>query len=486
MPQDIDDLCNEMTIPNQRDRIAYFTRSLEQGLPFEPTSGQSEAIYAMARFLASTKEKCTFLLKGYAGTGKTSLMKSMVDFLHRESVPYVCLAPTGRAAKVLSSYTGKAAFTIHKHIYKRVLDPATGKSVYLMAPNRRKGMVFIVDEASMIADGSSLLGNDLLEDLVEHVFSAPGCRLLLIGDEAQLPPVHLEKSPAMDTEELAMSYDLLVAERNLYEVVRQAQDSGILEYATQIRLRINEETSGPEPIPIPEAEDITYLSPMDLPDVLQECYDKYGLEGVKVICRSNKDANSFNHQIRNSVFFHDEQLSTGEMLMVVRNNYLWMGEGADIPFIANGEMAELMYMSNSQELYEGEFVDAGLRFVDQPNEPVIDCKLMLEVIDTPGPSLSEERSKFLYHTVKEDLSHEHSGSELRTAMRRDPYYNALQVKYGYAVTCHKAQGGQWPVVIIYSGYLTEEMMDRSYWRWLYTAVTRATTRLYIIHSEPIS
>jgi exodeoxyribonuclease-5 len=469
-----------MIIPAGASRVEYFRRSLEQGLPFEPTNGQSEAIYALSRFLDSKKEKCCFLLKGYAGTGKTSLMKSMVEFLESESVPYKCLAPTGRAAKVLSSYTGRRAFTIHKHIYKRVLDTNTGKSIFMMNPNRRKGMVFIVDEASMIADGSSLLGNDLLEDLLEHVYAAPGCRLLLIGDEAQLPPVHLDRSPAMDADLLAERYDLVIAERHLTEVVRQATDSGILEYATEIRKRIEEETPSVQSIPIPAADDISYLSPIDLPDLLQSCYDKYGLEGVKVICRSNKDANSFNHQIRNRVFYHDEKLSAGEMLMVVRNNYLWMGEGVDVPFIANGEMAELMYMSNNQDLYEGEFADAGLRFVDQEGEPVIDCKLMIEVLDATGPSISEERSKFIYHAVREDLSHEYSGSELRSAMRKDPYYNALQVKYGYAVTCHKAQGGQWPVVIIYGGYLTEEMIDRGYWRWLYTAVTRATTQLYII------
>lgn len=466
--------------PVHMERIEYFKTALTSGLPFDPTLGQGNAIHAMARFLATDKEKCVFMLKGYAGTGKTSLMRSMVELLAQENVPYKCLAPTGRAAKVLSSYTGRAAFTIHKQIYRRAMDPATGRSVFQMNPNRRKGMVFIVDEASMIADGSSLAGNDLLEDLLEHVFAVPGCRLLLIGDEAQLPPVHLDRSPAMDPELLRSRYGLLVAERNLDEVVRQAVDSGILEYATAIRKRIDEEDPSKEPIPIPEALDVQYLSPIDLPDVLQDCYDKYGLEDVKVICRSNKDANSFNHQIRNRVFYHDEQLCAGEMLMVVRNNYLWMGEGAEIPFIANGEMAELMSMGNHQELYEGAFVDAGLRFVDQEGEPVLDCKLMLEVLDAQGPSLSEDRSKHIYHAVKEDLSHEYGGRELHAAMRKDPYYNALQVKYGYAVTCHKAQGGQWPVVIIYPGFLTEEMMDRGYWRWLYTAVTRATKKLYII------
>lgn len=462
------------------EKSEKFAQDLEKGLPFEPTSGQSKAIVALGRFLASDKERCAFLLKGYAGTGKTSLMKSMVLTLEKSGIPYVCLAPTGRAAKVLSSYTQRSAFTIHKHIYKRLQDPSSGMGTFVLAPNRRKNLVFIVDEASMIGDGASLLGQDLLEDLLEHVYSAPGCRLLLIGDEAQLPPVHLDKSPAMDLEAMKHRYGLLVAERILDEVVRQAEGSGVLDYATRIRERILEEAPDKAPIPLPERPDIGTLSPIDLPDVLQSCYDRYGVEGVKVICRSNKDANSFNHQIRNRVFYYDEQLSAGELLMVVRNNYLWMGEGIEMPFIANGEMVELQHYSSAQQIYEGHFTDAGLRFLDQPDTPILDCKIMLDVLDEDSASLSEEKSQALYASVKTDLAMDHSGRALSQALRKDPYFNALQVKYGYAVTCHKAQGGQWPVVIIYQGYLTEEMLDRNYWRWLYTAVTRATQQVYII------
>ena len=457
-----------------------FVQELKKGLPFEPTSGQSRAIIALGRFLATDKERCAFLLKGYAGTGKTSLMKSMVLTLEKSGIPYVCLAPTGRAAKVLSSYTQRSAFTIHKHIYKRVQDASSGIGSFVLAPNRRKNLVFIVDEASMIGDGASLLGQGLLEDLVEHVYSAPGCRLLLIGDEGQLPPVHLDRSPAMDLDYMKHRQGLLVAERILDEVVRQAEDSGVLEYATRIRERILEDEPDKSTIPLPELSDIQMLSPMELPDVLQSCYDRYGVEGVKVICRSNKDANSFNHQIRNRVFFYDEQLSAGELLMVVRNNYLWMGEGVDMPFIANGEMVELQHYGGSQDIHGLQFTDAGLRFLDQANTPILDCKMMLDVLDEDSASLSEEKSQALYESVRTDLAMDYKGRELSQALRKDPYSNALQVKYGYAVTCHKAQGGQWPVVIIYQGYLTEEMLDRNYWRWLYTAVTRATQQVYII------
>ncbi len=471
---------SHLNIPSHiNQRTQEHQRSLERHFPFTPTDAQRNSIYVLSRFLLSSKSKCALLIKGYAGTGKTTLMSSLVSFLKEEGKSSILLAPTGRAAKVLSNYTGQTAFTIHKYIYRRTMDKE-GNSRFSLAPNRRKGALFIVDEASMLSDSKGMTGESLLSDLIEHVFSGPGCKLVLLGDDAQLPPVGMSESPALEVEHLIHDYYLTMAQCVLDEVVRQAEGSAILSLATSIRKKIFSGEFDEAKFHYSIGPEVVHISPRDVLEELENSYDNHGKEAVRVICRSNKTANLYNHQIRNQVFQMDDRLCAGELLMVVRNNYLWLGEESRMPFIANGEMCEMLYSKNQRSLYEMNFSTMGLSFIDQEGEGSIECNVMLDVLDEKGPSMSSERMKQLYTDVRTDLSHENGPSELRSKLQKDPWVNALQVKYGYAITCHKAQGGQWPVVFVDRGFMTQEGMDKEYWRWLYTAVTRATEKVYLI------
>lgn len=422
------------------------------------------------------------LLRGYAGTGKTSLVSALIRTLPQLRVSSLLLAPTGRAAKVLSGYSGRQAFTIHKKIYMTATD-ATGQMRTVRAVNKHSYTLFIVDEASMIGVEPIASRHSLLEDLVEYVYSGNHCRLMLIGDTAQLPPVGQSESPALDDRYLKASFGLNVHSQELTEVVRQQSLSGILANATVLRSQIADMRIADEAqLPLfSVADDVVNLNGEDLMEVLNREYSGDGLEDVVVVTRSNKRANLFNQGIRSSVLFREGEVNAGDYLMVVKNNYYWLDDDSTIGFIANGDIVEVLSVRHVQELYGFRFADATLRFVDYPEEQPRDCKLMLSTLYSESPSLTAEEQERLYTTVMEDYADlPHKADRLRE-LRQNPYYNALQVKFSYALTCHKTQGGQWRTVIIDQGFLPpDQRLDRDYLRWLYTAFTRATGRVYLL------
>ena len=439
----------------------------------------------MSQFLYDKDPRSAFLLRGYAGTGKTSLVSALIQTLPQLRVNCVLLAPTGRAAKVISGYAHRPAYTIHKKIYMTATD-ASGALRTVRAINRHSYTLFIVDEASMIGLEPTTTRQSLLEDLVDFVYDGNHCRLMLIGDTAQLPPVGQNESPALDERFLSASFGLNVTSGELTEVVRQQQLSGILSNATALRSQIVSMVSGEEselPLFRP-APDVMRLMGEDLLETLYREYETFNLEDVVVVTRSNKRANLFNQGIRNSVLFREEEVNAGDYLMVVKNNYFWLDNDSSIGFIANGDIVEVLSVRNVQELYGFRFADATLRFVDYPNEQPHDCKLMLSTLYSESPSLTSDEQSRLYTTVMEDYADlPHKADRLRE-LRQNPYYNALQVKFAYALTCHKTQGGQWRTVIVDQGFLPPDMkLDREFLRWLYTAFTRATEKVYLLNFE---
>lgn len=439
----------------------------------------------MSQFLYDNDPRSAFLLRGYAGTGKTSLVSALIQTLPQLRVNCVLLAPTGRAAKVLSGYAHRPAFTIHKKIYMTATD-ASGALRTVRAINRHTYTLFIVDEASMIGIEPTSSHHSLLEDLVDYVYDGSHCRLMLIGDAAQLPPVGQSESPALDERYLAASFGLNVSSGELTEVVRQQHLSGILNNATSLRGQIASLVGGDEAeLPLfLTAPDVVRLMGEDLMETLFREYEGAALEDVVVVTRSNKRANLFNQGIRNSVLFREEEVNAGDYLMVVKNNYYWLDNDSTIGFIANGDIVEVLSVRNVQELYGFRFADATLRFVDYPEEQPHDCKLMLSTLNSESPSLTSDEQESLYTTVMEDYADlPHKADRLRE-LRQNPYYNALQVKFAYALTCHKTQGGQWRTVIVDQGFLPPDMqLDREYLRWLYTAFTRATERVYLLNFD---
>lgn len=440
----------------------------------------------MARFLYEKDPHSVFLLKGYAGTGKTSLVSALIRSLPQLRVDTLLLAPTGRAAKVIANYSGRPAYTIHKKIYMTVTD-AGGVVRTVRAINKHAYTLFIVDEASMIGLESTSTRHSLLEDLIDYVYDGNHCRLMLIGDTAQLPPVGQSESPALDEHYLSASFGLNVIVSELTEVVRQQQLSGVLSNATLLRNQIAGIGGGEEvtlPLFEPNGVDVIRLAGEDLMETLYREYGDFALEQVVIVCRSNKRANLFNQGVRNSVLFREEEINAGDYLMVVKNNYFWLDEDSTIGFIANGDIVEVLSVRNTQELYGFRFADATLRFVDYPDEEPRDCKLLLSTLHSESPSLTVEESERFFNAVMEDYADlPHKADRLRE-MRQNPYYNALQVKFAYALTCHKTQGGQWRTVIVDQGFLPPDMaLDRDYLRWLYTAFTRATDRVYLLNFE---
>ena len=461
----------------------YLERQIKEIFHFQPTKEQDFVIKMLATFLLSPKSDLLFLLRGYAGTGKTSLVGALVKTLDMLKQKTILLAPTGRAAKVLSSYANHPAFTIHKKIYRQK-SFADESASFSICDNLNKHTLFLVDEASMISNeglsGSMFGSGRLLDDLIQYVYSGEGCRLLILGDTAQLPPVGEEQSPALSAMMLA-GYGLEVMEANLTQVVRQAESSGILWNATALRkLLVQDECYSLPKIRITGFPDVKVVPGNELMEALEACYDNDGLEETIVVCRSNKRANIYNNGIRSRILWREDELNNGDLLMIAKNNYYWTEQEKDMDFIANGELAVVQRVRRQSELYGFRFVDVTLTFPDQDNYE-LDANLLLDTLQSESPALTRADSDRLFNAVLEDYADIPLKRERMKKMKADPYYNALQVKYAYAVTCHKAQGGQWKNVFIDQGYMSDEYLSPDYFRWLYTAFTRATGTLYLVN-----
>jgi exodeoxyribonuclease-5 len=421
------------------------------------------------------------LIKGYAGTGKTTIVNSIVRTLRETGSKSVLLAPTGRAAKVMYAYTGHTAWTIHKKIYRQK-SGSDGLGSFVLDRNMHKNTYFIIDEASMIGQSASesIFGTgNLLSDLLQYVEGGVQCRLILIGDTAQLPPVRLEVSPALDKKVLK-SFGYSVRDYTLTDIVRHQQDSGILVNATAIRSHITAEN-----ISIPEFDvngyaDVQRIGGGDLLEAISSSYDKYGEEDTIIVTRSNKRANRFNAGVRGQILWKEEQISRGDLLMVVKNNYFWKDEEQRIDFIANGDIGRIERVIGFEEIYGMKYADVEIALIDY-NDLVIEAKILLDVLEVDGPSLPVDTQRELYNTIMEDYPDLTNKKKRMEHMQQDRYFNALQVKFAYSVTCHKAQGGQWKSVFLDLGYFTEDMISLDYLRWLYTAFTRATEKLYLVN-----
>lgn len=454
---------------------------------FIPTGDQKKAINHISRFHTSVKQNPAYILKGYAGTGKTSLLGAYVKTLAASYQRFVLMAPTGRAAKVLSSYTGRIAHTIHRYIYF-IVTASNGVPKVTLGKNKLRNTVFIVDEASMISDSSlnnegGFSGRSLLDDLVQFVYSSPGNKLVLVGDTAQLPPVGLNISPALDIDYLKNAFNLTAHSFEMTEVMRQSLDSGILFSATSIREKIRNYNAD-----LPMLEKTGFRNDVeiitngnDFEEILQNTFYDAGEERGVLICRTNKRANIFNEQIRAGVLQRETELEAGDVLMIVKNNYYWLEETSKIGFIANGEMLEILRVIKIEELYDFRFAEAEVKLLNYPDEKEITVKLLLDTITSDGPGLNEERKNLLFENVLEDYQDIPQRGKRITEVMQNPYFNALHVKFAYAMTCHKTQGGQWPIVIIDQGWLNDEMINVEYLRWLYTAFTRSTNKLYLIN-----
>ncbi|MEX2485584.1 MAG: AAA family ATPase [Brumimicrobium sp.] len=451
--------------------------------PFTPSEEQSKLLYDLCDFYTAERDNPLFILKGYAGTGKTTLLSSFVKATRSLKQKTVLLAPTGRAAKVFSQRSNQIAFTVHKKIYRK--QTIAGGAIQLgLAPNLHTNTLFIVDEASMLGDytknsDGNINPRSLLEDLVNYVFSGKNCKLIFIGDEAQLPPVGADFSPALNLDYMQNFYsNVFIQHFQLSHVLRQAKNSDILANATA--LRSAQDNSYPSFFKTKNS-DLHRLMGDELEDELDSAFTNFGVTDTIVITRSNKRANLFNQQIRSRIFWYEENVVANDLLMVVRNNYFWLDDKSQAGFIANGETIEVQRIHNRETLYDFDFADATVRLVDYPDIEPIKVKIMLDVLDENSANLPREKMKALFFAVEKDYEFEKNKKKRYERIMADPYFNALQVKYAYAVTCHKSQGGQWPCVFVDQGFLTEEMLDRSYFRWLYTAFTRATEKLYLIN-----
>jgi len=461
-----------------------FVEEILKIFPFEPTAGQMKLSGMLGTFIEDKNPKSVFILKGYAGTGKTSFVSAMVKVLPKIRKKAVLLAPTGRAAKVLSGYAGQPAWTIHKRIYFQRISKDGSISVVLQK-NLYRETIFVVDEASMIAGETSSRDNiftarNLLDDLMDYVSDGQNCKLLLIGDTAQLPPVGMPVSPALDLEFLKARYNLNIYNCELTEVMRQSLESGILFNATQLREMI---AGGRVTFPLFDLynrKDMVRITGSDLEDLLHSTFSSDHSSESVVICRSNKRANMFNKEIRNRILFFENEISAGDYLMVVKNNYFWLDPESGPGFIANGDIIEVMQIRNTEDLYGFRFADVTVRMVDYPDQPAFDIKILLDVLMADTPALPEEAQKKLFTSVLEEYSEIPQRAIRFEKVRTNPFYNALQVKFAYALTCHKTQGGQWQHVFIDQGYLKDDMIDYEYLRWLYTALTRSTRKVYLL------
>ena len=460
----------------------YFIEKLKENFPFSLTNDQQRAITKIVEFIFKPSSEEIFLLKGYAGTGKSSLIGALVKTMAQFEQKTVLLAPTGRAAKVFSMYADESAYTIHKKIYRQQNMTDSGAS-FSLTNNLHQNTLFIVDEASMISNQSnesSFFGTGrLLDDLIEYVYSESNCKLLFLGDTAQLPPVKQDISPAMDSSEL-QSYGLDVKESTLTEIMRQSQESGILYNATLLRNSLDRGLTHDKPqLLLKNFADVKRITGNDLIDEISACYSRDGIEETIVISRSNKSVNLFNNGIRNSVLYREEELSNGDLLMITKNNYFWLKGDEKVDFIANGEFVEVLRIRSHEELYGMRFCDVTLHHKNYDLE--FDAKINLDGLHSESASASYQQSNILYAALNEEYSHLGSKRDRYKQIKNNPYFNALQVKYGYAVTCHKAQGGEWRNVFIDLGYINPDHLGDNFYRWLYTSITRSTQMLYLVN-----
>lgn len=462
---------------------SLFYSILHKNFPFKTTLKQDVFFQKIALFVTSDINNELFLLKGFAGTGKTTLISTLVNQLVSVNKKYVLLAPTGRAAKVIANYSEKPAFTIHKKIYFPKKSSGGGVS-FTLQQNKHKNTVFIVDESSMISDvnAESKLydSSSLLDDLMSYVYSGENCKMILIGDTAQLPPVNLSISPALMAETLELNYNKQVYQIELDEVMRQEEGSGVLHNATLIRELITNYYDSGFQFQLKGFKDIVRLvDGYDIQDAINTAYSNYGIEDTAFIVRSNKRANQYNQQIRTQILFKESELSVGDFLMVVKNNYFWLKESDEAGFVANGDIIEVLDIRGFMDIYTFKFAKVTIRMVDYPNQKPIDTILLLDTITSVSPSLTYEESNRLYQEVMKDYENEKAAYKKLQKVKENDYFNALQVKFSYAITCHKSQGGQWNTVFVEQPFLPDGI-DVDYLRWLYTAVTRAKEKLYLI------
>lgn len=462
--------------------VKHISDAITRAFNYDPTDGQAQFIELIAEFVMDDYQDRVIILKGYAGTGKTSLIAALVGAFKELKQKSMLMAPTGRAAKVLTTYSGKTAYTIHKKIYRQK-SAKDGFGNFVLDKNLHTDTLFIIDEASMISNqtipGSIFGSGNLLNDLVEYVYSARNCKMLVVGDTAQLPPVGLSNSPSLVADTLR-EFNLQIDEIELTEVVRQEEGSEILSNATFIRnlLRNNEIQS--QILQTGYNTDFVRINGTDLLEELSDCYYGDEMGNALVVCRSNKRANKYNEGIRNQILFREATLSVNDFIMVVKNNYFWTEGNDQLDFIANGDIAKIVSIDKTYALYDFNFADVRLQFPDY-NDLEIDVKLLTDTLMVEAPSISTEDNRRLYYNVLEDYQHLNTKKKQYNAVKSNPYFNALQVKFAYAVTCHKAQGGQWQKVFIDQGYITEEMINTDYYRWLYTAITRATEKVYLVN-----
>lgn len=460
-----------------------FYKLLNNKFPHNTTSSQDECLLLLSNFLFNEDKASLFLLKGYAGTGKTTLIGALVSQLWNAKMKSVLLAPTGRAAKVISNYSGKQAQTIHRHIYYPKKASNGGVS-FTLKQNKMTNTLFIVDEASMIPDiptESKMFENgSLLNDLLQYVYGGKNCKVLFIGDTAQLPPVKSDLSPALNADMLELNFDKNVQSIELNEVVRQTLDSGILKNATELREMLQDAFFDTFKFQIEGFTDVQrMLEGNEIIECLQDSYSKHGHEGTVIIVRSNKRANQYNQQIRQRILFKENELSAGDYLMVVKNNYFWLETNSEAGFIANGDIIEVLEIFAIKELYSFRFAEVKIRMVDYPNMAPFETVLILDTLTSESASMTYEESNHLYQEVMKDYADLTSKYKKFLSVKNNEFFNALQVKFSYAITCHKSQGGQWPHVYVEQPYLPDGI-NKDYLRWLYTAITRAQEKLHLI------
>ena len=464
-----------------KEHAKLYLEFLER-FPFTPTVKQDELLKRLSHFVLSKNKDALFVLKGYAGTGKTTIISTLVSNLWQTGLKAVLLAPTGRAAKVIGNYSKKEAFTIHKKIYLPKKEKGGGVS-FVLQKNKHTNTIFIVDEASMIPDRNSDMklfeNGSLLDDLISYVYSGKNCKLLLIGDTAQLPPVKLELSPALNVSILENDFHKEVEEIELNEVMRQNINSGILLNATDLRLKLEDNYFDDFKFQIGFPDVIRLNDGYEIEDAINQTYDNNGVEDTAIIVRSNKRANQYNQQIRSKILGQENEIATGDYVMVVKNNYFWLKDSVQVGFIANGDICEILEIFNYKHIYGFHFVEVKLRMIDYPKQAPFETVLLLDTLTSESPSLTFEESNKLYQEIAKDYAHERSKYKIMLAIKNNKYFNALQVKFSYAMTCHKSQGGQWLNVFVEQPYLPNGQ-DISYLRWLYTAITRAQKKLYLI------